>query len=554
MGKLKKLTLSYGEKIILNGLNGELRKGACIAVVGSNGAGKTTLLKLLSGELRPTTGEIAWNGKRPSVSYFEQEAQPAEVTDWSSKEIQLYNSKWKIPNGVAYDSASGGEQMKLRLAAALAEKSELLLLDEPTNHLDQESLDILAGIIKREKRTVVMVSHDRYFIDQTADIIFEIEHGALNVYEGNYSAYRKRKETEHAIQQKHYEQQQRKISHVEKQLKSLSDWSDKAHRDSTKKDGTKEYFRMKAKKRDVQIKSKQKRLESEIEKDRVVKPKDEQTVHFSIKGNRKVGKRVLELRNVGKSFGERCLFRDVNFTVQAGERLALVGENGSGKSTFFKMINGKEDFSGEIWLTNGMKIGYLSQTTVDFPEGQTVDSYFGVNNLEEQGKLRVYLDNLGLKASHWELPLSALSQGESLKVRLMQFILQETDVLLLDEPTNHLDLASREELERTLATFPGTLLFASHDRYFVERLSKGLLVFGQEEIQKIPMTLREWEQRNSSVSSADKREEERMILETELQAVLGKLSMKNSKDPSYAELDKEFHRLNKQLLDLKNKK
>lgn len=314
--------------------------------------------------------------------------------------------------------------------------------------------------------------------------------------------------------------------------------------------GAKEYFRMKAKKRDVQIRSKRKRLEGELEKDRIEKPEAEIGVYFDVKGRKKKGNRVLELKDVRKSFGEHELFAGVSFTVQAGERIGLVGPNGAGKSTLFRMILGKEEFQGDVWTTNGMTIGYLSQTAHDFPEDVTMADYFHADTFRERGLIRTHLTNLGFSKKHWDLPLSALSMGERVKVKLMQFILEGTDVLLLDEPTNHLDLPSREELEKTLETFPGTLLFASHDRYFTERIADGLLLFEHGTVRKVSLTYTEWKERKAMVQP-DKTAEERLRLETELQAVLGKLSMLKLGDKGYADLDKVYCELSRRLSKLK---
>src|SRR5690606_28109127 len=201
----------------------------------------------------------------------------------------------------------------------------------------------------------------------------------------------------------------------------------------------------------------------------------------------------------------------------AGERIALVGANGSGKSTLFRMMLGQEGFEGDLWLTKGMSIGYMSQAVLDLPEDVTLAEYFHADTFQEQGMIRTQLTNLGFSEKHWQLPLGQLSQGEKVKVKLMQFIQEGTDVLLLDEPTNHLDLPSREQLEKTLATFPGTLLFASHDRYFVERMAEGLLVFENGGIRKLPMTLREWEEQRTAPPRKPSIEE-RLRVETELQA------------------------------------
>ncbi|MDN4606584.1 ribosomal protection-like ABC-F family protein [Sporosarcina highlanderae] len=550
LGKIRSLLYSIGETVILDKVSAELPEGACIAVVGANGAGKSTLLSLFAGELMPTAGGVDWIGKRPNITYFRQEQADEGDVDWGLSEAALYRSKWNVPKQANYSSASGGERMKMRLSTALAEKSDLVLLDEPTNHLDSQSLDELVRVINEGDATYMIVSHDRHFIDKTANVVFEIEHGKLTVYEGNYSAYRDQKEMQRAIQEKHFIQQQRKIAMVEGQIAQLGEWSEKAHRESTKKGGAKEYWRMKAKKKDVQIRSKRTRLEAELEKERIERPEVELAVEFDVKGKKKKGHRVLELKEVGKAFDGRKLFRDVSFTIQAGERIALVGANGSGKSTLFRMIMGHEEFEGDLWLTKSMSIGYMSQAVLDLPEDVTLANYFHAETFEEQGLIRIQLTNLGFNEKHWGLPLGKLSQGERVKVKLMEFIREGTDVLLLDEPTNHLDLPSREQLEKTLSTFPGTLLFASHDRYFAERMADGLLLFEEGGLRKLPLTLREWEERKA-LSDKASAAEEKMRIETELQAVLGKLSIVKPGSPAYADLDRTFNELSRKLRELR---
>lgn len=554
IGTLNQVLVAHGEAVIIDGVSADIPEGACIAVVGANGAGKTTLLSLLAGETLPTSGSVNWNGKAPSITYFRQEQEEEGGVDWERAETHMYRRKWRVPERAEYSFASGGERMKMRLSSALAEKSRLILLDEPTNHLDSDGLEQLIRIINEDVGTYLIVSHDRHFIDRTADFVFEIEYGKLKVYKGNYTQYRKLKDGNREVQLKHYEQQQRKIAEVEEQISELENWSTKAHAESTKKGGrmmgAKEYFRVKAKKRDVQIRSKRKRLEGELEKDRVDKPVDEINVSFDVKSGKKKGKRVMELKDVRKSFSGHELFANVSFTVQAGDRIGLVGSNGAGKSTLFRMILGEENYKGDLWKTNGMTIGYLSQTASDFPKDMTMATYFNADTFREQGVIRTHLTNLGFSKKQWDLPLSALSMGERVKVKLMQFIVEETDVLLLDEPTNHLDLPSREELEKTLETFPGTLLFASHDRYFTERMADMLLLFEKGTVRKVPLTYTEWQEQSVAVQP-EKAAEERLRLETELQAVLGQLSMMKQGDKRYADLDKVFNELSRRLRELK---
>lgn len=547
-GLLKNVTLSYGDHTILKDINGAIPDGARIAIVGANGAGKTTLLSLLAGTIMPTSGSIQWISRTPSIVCFTQEAEKEGIIDW--EQTAALRSKWNVPEAVTYELASGGERMKMRLASAFAKRSEILLLDEPTNHLDEQSLAILVSQVQQSKQTIVFVSHDRYFIDQVADFVWEVEHGKVTVYEGNYTAYRRKKEQHRTIQQKHYEEQERHVSQVEEQIKALEQWSSKAHATSTKKGGMKEYYRKKAKKRDVQIRSMKKRLEAELQKNRVDKPEEELTVSFDVHDLRNKGRRVIELKNVSKAYGKNQLFENVSLTVQSREKLALIGRNGAGKSTLFRILLGIEGCAGRAWLTEGMKIGYLSQTVLDLPDDITMAEYFHVETFKEQGTIRTQLSNLGFTAAHWTLPLNSLSQGERVKVKLMQFIHEGIDVLLLDEPTNHLDLPTREQFEKTLSTFQGTLLFASHDRYFTEKLATGLLVFEDESIKKLPISLEQWEE-TTKLESPKKSEEEKLRIETELQAVLGELSMLPAGHEKYDELDKQFHHLSKQLRKLK---
>src|SRR5699024_10609606 len=290
------------------------------------------------------------------------------------------------------------------------------------------------------------------------------------------------------------------------------------------------------------------RLETELEKRRIDKPVEEQDVSFEVKGNRKKGHRVLELKNVRKAFEEHQLFEKVSFTVQAGDRIACIGANGSGKSTLFQMILGHESYYGELWLTKGMTIGYMSQHIIDLPSDQTLSEFFHTETFDEQGRVRIELSNLGFDEAHWNIPIRDLSQGERVKVKLMEFIRKGTDILLLDEPTNHLDLPSREQLENTLATFPGTLIFASHDKYFTKNMGTSLLVFEDKKIQKAPMTLEEWQERQSHPNAQNiDNDEERLRIETELQAVLGELILIHEDDPSYHQLDQTFKELSNKL-------
>ncbi|MEK4247385.1 ABC-F type ribosomal protection protein [Psychrobacillus sp. FSL K6-2684] len=547
-GRLTNISITHGDKEIINNIKTDIHLGAVIGIVGRNGEGKSSLLSILSGESSPTSGQIEWIGTTPTISYFKQEDEHFH-SNVEEKDERTYISKWSVPNNRPYDALSGGEKMKKRLSKVFAESSQLLLLDEPTNHLDQSSLSFLKEEIATYSGTIILVSHDRYFLDEVSNYIWEIENKNLTVYTGNYSTYRKRKEEKLITHQREYDAQQSKIRQVEKQMEVLKNWSNKAHEESTKKDGAKEYFRMKAKKKDVQIRSKQKRLELELSKYQVERPVEEKEINFSIEGNKKKGKRVIEAKNLSKSFNEEILFQKASFTIQAKERVGILGSNGSGKTTFFRMLTGEETFEGELWKTESMNIGFLRQTVFDLPEDQTPSDFFATTDYDTRGVIQTLMNNLGFSKDHWLRPISTMSMGERVKLKLMEFMVDQKDVLILDEPTNHLDLPSREQLERTLSTYPGTILLVTHDRYFLERLTNKLLIFDKNRIQKLEMNYTDW------LSRSEENDNNKLLLalETERQAVLGQLSYLPSKDSKYMELDEQFKMLTQKINQLKNK-
>ncbi|WP_341201624.1 ribosomal protection-like ABC-F family protein [Planomicrobium okeanokoites] len=531
VGKLNKLTIRYMDRVIVEEAKAVIHEQSRIAVIGANGSGKTSVLEAIA---RGAQG-VHWLGSDPEIVYMEQEVRDVEKANLDA-ETRAMERKWRVP--AERHNLSGGETMKLRLAHALAQSGDIYLLDEPTNHLDAESLETLADSIKEMEGTVIFVSHDRHFIDRVATHVWEIEDAVLIEYEGNYSASRVERAHQRHTQKRKYDKQQAKIAQVENQIAQLQSWSDKAHAESTKKDGAKEYFRMKAKKKDVQIRSKRQRLQAELDQEQVSEPKEELQISFDINDAAKKGRRVIALKNVSKSYGDRLLFDRATFTIQHGERVGLLGANGSGKTTLLQMMLGSGGHDGEVWLSKGMKIGYLSQDVFDLPEEKTPSELFWAPSYEETGKIRNLMDHLGFEKVHWDQPILNMSMGERVKLKLMEFMLSECNVLLLDEPTNHLDLPSREELERALSFFGGTMLIATHDRYFMEKLSDKLLVFERGTLSKYEGGYSEWMDRESAAERLDL-----MQLERERQEVLGKLSFMTPVNKEYEGLDRRFNEL-----------
>lgn len=533
IGKLNHLRLEMMDRIIFNDINATIGRGEVIGLIGRNGSGKSTLLQILLGHVKPSEGQVEWENQKIEVFLVEQEKQ-TYTSEYVTKLEATLMAKWHIPD-VPYEMLSGGEKLKIRLAKGFALTPDILLLDEPTNHLDIESTQLLINQIENYTGTIIVVSHDRYLLDTVATKIWSIENTKLIEQKGNYAHYIKIREQRRLTQAREYENQQRQIELVENQINELTSWSQKAHAQSTKQEGIKEYYRKKAKRMDSQVKSKRKRLKQELETTRVERVEEDDHVRFSLEANTKVGKRFLEVKNLKKKFGERILFDQTNFTIQHGEKVALIGPNGSGKTTFLNIVMGNEFAEGDIWVSPSVNIGYLTQQVFDLPLEQTPEQIFKRETYKERGKVQNLMKHLGFTASQWSEPIEQMSMGERVKCKLMLFILEDKDVLILDEPTNHLDLPSREQLEITLAEYTGTLVVVSHDQYFLSKTTSVQLVFENHRIQKKLKQSNEKEKVDSIT--------ERLKLETERQEVLGKLSFLSTNSPEYIELDQRFNEL-----------
>lgn len=535
--KCKDVSYEIEDMTLFKDVNVHVHEGDVIGIIGKNGAGKSTLLHVIYNHLTPTEGSIQWVKRNVKMTLVEQE------TEVFSKEEDspVFNKKWMVPTHTAFSNLSGGERLKLRLAHGFAKEADLLLLDEPTNHLDEQGTNLLIEQIKNYKGSIILVSHDRYFLDKVATKIWSIEGSNIFEQKGNYSNYMLAREQKRQSQQREYDKQQKMVERMEAQMNELTSWSQKAHSQSTKKEGFKEFYRVKAKRMDAQVKSKRKRLERELEKAKVERVEPEYDVRFTIENHNKVGKRFLEVKDLSKNFEDRVLFKKVNFTLLHGEKVAITGPNGSGKTTLLKIILGQEPSEGDVWISPTATIGYLTQEVFDLPLEKTPEDLFYKETFDARGKVQNLMKHLGFTASQWKEPLQNMSMGERVKCKLMGYILEEKDVLVLDEPTNHLDLPSREQLEKTLAEYNGTLIIISHDRYFLDKTTNTKLVMNNMTIQK---QLSEISPKSSNL------DELRLKLETERQEILGKLSFMTTKDQAYKELDNKFNELTRKLKEL----
>ena len=500
---------------LLQDLSFEIQEGERVAILGRNGCGKTTLFKILTGQMDFDGGEVYVNpnkrlGLISQIPHFPTgytvedvlrsafsevlrcrekmlALEEAMARGASDEQLHAYDDLLgrfqagggyemdvdvdKVCNGLAipaqqrtqaFDSLSGGEKTRVNLARLLLEKTDILLLDEPTNHLDLSSVEWLERYIKSFKGTVLTISHDRYFLDQVAQRVIEIVDGHAEFYSGNYSFYMDEKQARFDLQMKQYEQEQAKLKQLGYTVERMKGWGI----------NNRTLYR-----RAMSIQHRMERIK------KTERPKTEKTMKASFGEKEFSGDVVFQMKNVSKSFSGRTLFSDVNLKVEGGERIALLGDNGTGKSTFIKCLLGQEDCQGKIQFGPTIKAGYLPQIIhFEHPERTLYDTMLYEKNCTPQ-TARDRLGQFLFQGEDVFKTVGNLSGGEQSRLRLCMLMDEKINLLILDEPTNHLDIASREWVEAAIEEFEGTLLFVSHDRYFIEKFAERIWVLEQGQIR-----------------------------------------------------------------------
>lgn len=569
----RNLKKSFADLEVLNNVDLDIQDNERIGLVGPNGAGKSTLANIIFGELKADSGQVLTYNPHFRIGYLLQ-SKRYKLNDFYTEKLNSeQNSQFytvtkslglkKVQNWQQerFSGLSGGEKTKLALAEIWSHRPDFLILDEPTNHLDFQGIDWLIKELLSFKGTTLIISHDRYFLDQTVGRIVEIEDGVSKNFAGNYTFYRNEKARQHKNQLHHFMDQQNKQKKVELEIKRLKNWSAKAHRDAKKTaakngvmKGGKEFYRSKAKKMDQAIKSRIKRLEK-MKETAAKKPKDEPKVSFNFQDAKRHGRRILEAVEITKGYGDRNLFKNSSFCLQRGERVGLLGPNGCGKTTLVKLILGSAELDrGEIWISPSARIGYLAQDLDEINSELTVLQILGLDGYTFIGTARKVLANLRIDANKINHQMNELSVGEQIRVQLAKLIINQSDLLILDEPTNHLDLFNREELEDALTTYEGTLMVISHDRYMLEKLCDKLLVFTDEDIKKIEGGFSIYqEKQNCSHINREKTKEELMVIGNRLTVVLNELAKLSPEAEEYQILDQEFKTLIQQKRELKKR-
>ena len=503
---------SFGVHAVLKDVSFTIQQGERIGLVGVNGCGKSTLMRIIagldtqdSGELSivrgtrigylaqqdmVTSGASVWAElEKVYAPVFEMERrlralesdmahaheQPHEFARLSAEYDRLTQRfeeadgySWKsmvsgVLNGLGFspaqyeqevDSLSGGEKTRLCLARLLLQKPDLLLLDEPTNHLDMETLSWLENYLAAYKGSVLVISHDRYFLDHVCSGIVEILMGHSEQYGGNYTRYIAQRQERFESRIRAYELQQKEI---ERQQAIIA------------------RYRMYNREKSIRAAESREKALERMEK--LEKPVDERAIRFSFKARRRTGEDVLRINGVSKSFGDKHLFSDFSLHVRAGDRIALIGPNGVGKSTLIKLITGDEQAdTGDIRYGANVDIGYYDQhQSALHPEKTVLDEVWDRFPRMEQSDVRGALGMFLFTGDDVFQPIKTLSGGEKGRVALTALMLRNDNLLLLDEPTNHLDMDSREVLEDALSGFGGTIITVSHDRYFINRVADRII-------------------------------------------------------------------------------
>ncbi len=504
--QLSGISLSFGGREILSDVTLSISSTSRTALSGSNGSGKTTFLKVIAGILKPDKGMVI-SGKETRLGYLPQDglvhsgvslleaadsafsylhkiieeknriAEQMQFTD-NKKKLQTliekhhkleetlldngyYNRNEEISRvltGLGFstddfnkqcDAFSGGWQMRIALAKVLLSRPDILLLDEPTNYLDLEARNWLEKFFKDFKGGVLVVSHDRYFLDVTVQEVIELFNGKLKRYKGNFSTYEKIRKAELESLTEQYRKQQEEISKCEDFINR---------------------FRYNASKASL-VQSRMKFLEKIVP---VEIPENLKIIHFTFPDPPHSGKQVLTISGLSKSYGSNTIFRNLSLSVIRGEKIVISGVNGAGKTTLLRILAGKEtDYSGEIRLGTGVRTGYFSQDLLRF-QGKTLTV---IEELEENSpthlipRLRSMLGAFLFRGDDIYKSLNVLSGGEKSRLALLELLLFPVNLLILDEPTNHLDIHSKDILLNALRSYSGTLIFVSHDRYFIENLA-----------------------------------------------------------------------------------
>ena len=566
---LNEIQKYYGANLVLENISFEIHSTDRLGIVGKNGCGKTTLFKIITGEESYDKGNLA-RRKGASLGYLPQDTgifndfivkdllnegftelneikERIDLLLWDIEEnLELYGELedryaklggyereealkrvilgLKIDENLLHKSfgeLSGGEKSRVVLGKTLLQNPNVLLLDEPTNHLDIHTVEWLEEFLREYEGSVVIISHDRYFLDRVTNKIVEIERGEAFSYLGNFSSFTKEKEEIMQRQLEAYELQQKQIEKMEDAIRRFRHWGANSDNEAMFK--------------------KAKNMEKRIERmEKVELPKDDKKIRLNFQEEKKGNFRVLKVENLSKNFGDKTLYENISFEIVKGEKVALIGKNGTGKTTLIKQII--ENNNPQIRLGESVKIAYLDQICEFEDESlQVIEYFFRETDLKEE-ELRPALARYHFYGEDVFKKISGLSGGEKSRLKLMIMITKGFNFLILDEPTNHLDIGFKEVFEDTLKDFAGTVLFISHDRYFLNSVCERIIELHDGKLYDYSGNYDYYKEKKKS-----------LVKEEIKKVVTYEKTSKKFSNNYIQNLENELHETEKELESLKNK-
>ena len=530
--KIKKY---FGDRLILDIDHLEINSEDRIGIVGRNGVGKTTLMNILSQRLEPDEGWVKVHGRAGYITQLE----PPEKKSISGEMASKFGVRQEWD-----EHMSGGEKARFKLAQALENRSIVILADEPTSNVDIEGIELMAKKFQCYEGALVVISHDRSFLDKVCNQILEIEGGKLKSYKGNYSAYKQQKALEAERAQFEYEE----YTKEKKRLQGVilqSQQQVKSMRKAPKRMGNSEarLHKMGNQKAKANLERAVENVKKRIEHLEVKeKPRELAKMKLDVMDSMRLhSKVIIEGKNVSKSFGKKVIFDNAEFAIYNGARIALIGPNGCGKTTLIRMITNRED---GISIAQGAKIGYFSQDMNILNKAGSIIENVMDSSIYPESFARLLLARLLFRGDEIYKPVEVLSGGERVKVSFAKILLQDINLLILDEPTNYMDIDALEVIEDTLREYDRTLLFVSHDRRFIDAVANQVMTIIDGKIEQFAGSYAEYLERSQKAakSSGEEIEIQEIVLRNRLSEVIGRLSMPSKKDDIQA-LDKEYHEI-----------
>lgn len=544
---IKNMKKYYGSRLLLKIEDLKVYEGEKIGIVGVNGVGKTSLLEIISGNLEYDGGELKVDTSK-GLDYISQLGRPKETSiDGKYASVFHVDKLWN-------ENMSGGEKTRFKLAEGFQREKGILLVDEPTSNLDIDGIKLIIENFKAYKGTLLVVSHDRTFLDEVCDKILEIEDGNVSLYSGNYSKYLDLKKEQ--IDRKAFEYQayvkekdrllnlKRNVDEKSSRVKSTPGRMGNSEARLHKMGGQKN-----KKKLDNFSKSIDSRLERLEKKD---KPKEEELIKVEILDSSKPhGKILISGERINKAYSNNIIFKNASFNIYNGKKVALIGPNGSGKTTLINMILKKDGIS----VSKNVKIGYFSQSMDILDDSKTILENVMDKSIHDENFARLILARLLIRGDKVYNNLSVLSGGERVKLSFAKMILEDINFLILDEPTNYLDISSLDVIEEILKNYNGSILFVSHDLRFIENIGQELLIVEDKKIKSFNGKYSEYIKSRSSkipVGKIDSFKEDRMILEMEISSLISRISMEEDLN-EIEKLDEIYKEKLEILQTLKNK-